>query len=334
MVDLAGYQAEAWRYDQQYDSPERALTIALLGLAGEVGTLQTSQKKIIRDGPVHLDHNQVAMEDLGDILWYVADVATWLGADLNDVAEANLRKIAGRWSPHEVPMPNSSIPVPGGVLRAPKSGIGPARVFDGNAPDGQRLPRQLEVHVAAFPCTDGSDHSSRVVPVHEGQLCGDPLGDNAYDEDGYRYHDIFHLAYLTILGWSPVVRALLKRKRKSDPIVDDVEDGGRAIAIEEGLSAFVFEAGGRANYFDGAPFVDSEILRLCRRMTANLEVSECTELEWEHAILEGFQAWRTIKDAGHAAVTCDLDARSLSIRPLTTAELDSHRLVCERAIAD
>ena len=42
-----------------------------------------------------------------------------------------------------------------------------------------------------------------------------------------RFHDIFHLSYAAILGWSPTVRALLRCKRKSDPRVDEVEDGGK-----------------------------------------------------------------------------------------------------------
>ena len=48
-----------------------------------------------------------------------------------------------------------------------------------------------------------------------GEKIGDELTDNAYKDDGYRFHDVFHSAYVAILGWSPVIRKLLKRKRKS-----------------------------------------------------------------------------------------------------------------------
>jgi hypothetical protein len=163
--------------------------------------------------------------------------------------------------------------------------------------------------------------------------CGNVLGDNAYGDDGYRYHDAFHLAYLSVLGWSPVQRALLHRKRKATPQVDDVEDGGRAIAIEEGIAAFVFEAATRASFFDGVSHVDSEILRLCRRITANLEVGICTDLEWERAILDGFRVWRLLREHGHGSVQCDLDARVIDARPLTATELAEHAEVCARAIA-
>jgi hypothetical protein len=43
---------------------------------------------------------------------------------------------------------------------------------------------------------------------------GDPLTDNSHRPDGYRFHDVFHMSYAVHLGWSPVLRALLKLKRK------------------------------------------------------------------------------------------------------------------------
>ena len=42
------------------------------------------------------------------------------------------------------------------------------------------------------------------------------------------FHDVFHLAYAAVLGWSPTTRALLKIKRKSRPEIDENEDGARA----------------------------------------------------------------------------------------------------------
>ncbi len=338
MMDFDDYQTEAWAYDQQREGDQgRALTIALLGLGGEVGTLQTNQKKLVRDGPVHLDRHALVVEDLGDILWYIADTATWLGVGLDEVARANLSKIAARWPRHTSQPSAISSSLPAAVPSSPTHRIGPARLFDGaDVPDSQRLPRRLEVHIAPFPHsdTDTDGLPPRVLPVHDGRPCGDPLGDNAYREDGYRYHDVFHLAYLAILGWSPVMRALLKRKRKASPLVDNVEDGGRAIAIEEGLSAFIFEAAGRASYFTSASLVDSEILRLCRRMTANLEVGLCTEMEWERAILDGFRAWRAVREHGDGSVVCDLDARTLVVRPLTATERARHAQVWAPAIGD
>ncbi|WP_440104136.1 hypothetical protein [Streptosporangium sp. H16] len=330
-MDFETYQAEAWRYDQHPDEPERALTVALLGLGGEVGSLQTNQKKIVRDGAIYIDSRSLMIEDLGDVLWYIADTASWLGVSLDEIAKANLEKIRARWASHSRPMPYGTAPVP--LLPEPgrHGGLGPAHLFDGAHPNrDERLPRRLEVHLATVPITVTPDVSPRVLPVWGERPCGNILGDNSYDDDGYRYHDAFHLAYLAILGWSPVFRALLGRKRKATPLIDDVEDGGRSIAIEEGLSAFIFEAASRAGYFEGAECVDGDILRLCRRMTANLEVRKCADLEWERTILEGFSVWRLVRSYGHAAICCDLDARTISARPLTKSERAHHAEICRK----
>src|SRR5258705_9469438 len=65
---------------------------------------------------------------------------------------------------------------------------------------------------------------------------GDVISDNAYENDYYRYHDIFHYTFATMLEWSPCTRAMMKRKRKSDPVIDEVEDGARATITEEAIS--------------------------------------------------------------------------------------------------
>ncbi len=77
------------------------------------------------------------------------------------------------------------------------------------------------------------------------------MDDNAHEADGYRFHDVFHLAFMATFGWSPVIRALLKRKRKSNPAIDNVEDGARAIIIEEAISAMVYEHAKDHNFYEG-----------------------------------------------------------------------------------
>ncbi|MFX5743284.1 pyrophosphatase, partial [Acinetobacter baumannii] len=61
-----------------------------------------------------------------------------------------------------------------------------------------------------------------------GVFVGDRLTDNAAEPDDYRFHDVFHYAYIAVLGWSPVIRSLLRLKRKSVPKIDEVDDGARA----------------------------------------------------------------------------------------------------------
>ncbi len=85
-------------------------------------------------------------------------------------------------------------------------------------------------------------------------------------KDGYGYHDVIHLAFAAVLGWSPLVRKMLKAKRKSDPKVDQVEDGGRAIATEEGLSAMIFAYARDYNFLEGKSSVSTELLRMIKNM--------------------------------------------------------------------
>jgi len=207
--------------------------------------------------------------------------------------------------------------------------LGAARNFDGNHPQpAERLPRQLDVHIAPVPVDLAGDTVPKILPVWNGRPCGDMLSDNAYEDDGYRYHDAFHLAYLAVLGWSPVMRALLRRKRKAVSRIDQVEDGGRAIAIEEAISVVVFEAASRSNYFKAARHIDPATTDICRRLTSHLEVFVCTAREWERAILDGYAAWRILREQGSGAILCDLDTRSISARPLTSRELKAHTDVC------
>jgi NTP pyrophosphatase (non-canonical NTP hydrolase) len=69
-----------------------------LGLAGEGGEVANQVKKIIRDdgGKITPERKAAILKELGDVLWYVADIATELGADLSTVAFANLDKLYDR----------------------------------------------------------------------------------------------------------------------------------------------------------------------------------------------------------------------------------------------
>ena len=146
-----------------------------------------------------------------------------------------------------------------------------------------------------------------------GQAFGHALRDNRYEDDGYRFHDIFHLTYASVLGWSPSLRALLRRKRKSDPRVDEVEDGGRAIVIEEGISAMVFSYAERRGFLDGAEAVNYELLRTIRDMASHLEVRCRTEGDWEHAILRGFEIWRQVRAKGKGRLRANLDNGTIDL---------------------
>lgn len=65
-----------------------------LGMAGEAGEIANKVKKVMRDKK-QLDIEDIKHE-LGDVLWYVAGLATLLNIDLKDVAEANIEKLKDR----------------------------------------------------------------------------------------------------------------------------------------------------------------------------------------------------------------------------------------------
>lgn len=65
-----------------------------MGMTGEAGEIANKVKKIMRDARA-IDREDLAKE-IGDVLWYVAGICTVLDLDLDDVAEANLKKLADR----------------------------------------------------------------------------------------------------------------------------------------------------------------------------------------------------------------------------------------------
>ncbi len=69
-----------------------------LGLCGEAGEVADKVKKVIRDdNGVFSDPVRESLKlELGDVLWYVAQLASELGFDLDTIARANLEKLASR----------------------------------------------------------------------------------------------------------------------------------------------------------------------------------------------------------------------------------------------
>lgn len=234
-------------------------------------------------------------EELGDVLWYVATLADRFDLDLGDIAVASLYKAADRWKP-----------TPGEPV-----------MFDDGYPAGEQLPRTA--HFTLTPQT-GKDGRILINLRCDDVLIGDPLTDASHIEDDYRLHDIFHIAYAAVLGWSPVLRSLMKRKRKSNPEVDEAEDGGRAIAIEEGISALVFSYAARHQYLEDIRHVDHELLTTIGNMVSHLEVSTRRAADWEKAIITGFTAWRHLRaQGGHGSLELDMHARTLTVRDMTTS---------------
>ena len=98
-MDINHYQHGA-RATASYPNVGQNPIYPTLGLTGEAGEVADKVKKVLRDqqGVFDLDTRQAIKLELGDVLWYVAQLASELGFDLEDVAQANLDKLASRAS--------------------------------------------------------------------------------------------------------------------------------------------------------------------------------------------------------------------------------------------
>jgi hypothetical protein len=106
------------------------------------------------------------------------------------------------------------------------------------------------------------------------------------------------------------------KKRRSDPIIDATEDGGRATVIEEGIAAYIFNYGEAHHDLDGVVNVDFEVLKTVKSMTQRLEVKTRSWNDWERAILGAYAVFRQLKASRGGIVDCDLGARAVSFRAL------------------
>lgn len=184
--------------------------------------------------------------------------------------------------------------------------------FDDDFPPGEHIPRYLDVTLRATP----GPYGDAVRMTVNGFPVGDPLTDNAWSETGYRWHDTLHLAHAACLGWSPVFRGLARLKRRSDPLVDHVEDGGRAAVADEAIAWAVFcHARRRGWYADRSP--DADLLEYVQEMTYELEVSARSRDEWAHAIRTGLGCLRAAWVHGGGVLHGNLITRTLTFTPLT-----------------
>ena len=74
------------------------LVYPTLGLVGEAGEMANKVKKILRDKSGELDEEtrQNLIDELGDVLWYVAALATDLKTNLSEIAFRNIEKLISR----------------------------------------------------------------------------------------------------------------------------------------------------------------------------------------------------------------------------------------------
>ncbi|RMA66555.1 MazG nucleotide pyrophosphohydrolase domain-containing protein [Ulvibacter antarcticus] len=284
------YQEKS-KLTNQFVDIERSLTSSIWNLTETIGMLSRLFDEKGRHQNINeVEHNKKMAEKLGDILWYVSNAANCLDLELESVALDNIEKCNKRWGNK-------------------KSNL---KLFDDGYPVDQQLPRKTSFRI------DEDDRGKvRVsIDLKDGgsiQL-GSRVTDNSFSDDGYRFHDVIHLSFMTILGWSPVMRSLLSRKRKDNPVIDEVEDGARAANLEEAVSAMIYEQASDLDYFTREKYVPFDLLKWIERITRSLEVSNATYELWNEAIITGYSLWReTYKNKG-GIIDVDLNKRQIKYR--------------------
>lgn len=267
--------------------PTPAFEKTLLQLAGEVGLLITEHEA------GRLTNNQAVLADhLVAIMRTMIQASNEAGVTLEAAAVKNLNKIFDRWPPERI------YPAP----------------LDETAEAEEQLPHDLYVDVFERKVRG----QTYVFQRCNGLNIGDRLTDNAMTADDYRFHDVFHYAYVAVLTWSPVIRALFRLKRKSDPKIDEAQDGARATLIEEGVATWIFGQAAALNFFADAKVGDLpfDMLKHVRQFVAGYESERLPLWLWEEAILQGYAAFRFLREHRRGRLHIDTSTRLLTIETL------------------
>ena len=345
---LTEYSKAARQTDQFTETPKHTELLAA-GLFGEAGSVLAELKKEERETDAYPAYRNKLVEEVGDTLWYMVRLlsvlspsslvrlntaaisgsgctnsalengfdlgaaagnilsavqrrdddaavkglfAIWnalvnigIKVDLQEAARRNLHKVRSRW-----PENRDFVPL-----------------FDDEYIKEEQLPRTLDIEFRQI------DRGGRKIVLLRcnGLNLGDRLTDNIEHPDFYRYHDIFHFSYAVYLGWSPVIRKLLNCKRKSDPSVDENQDGARARIIDEAVSAIVFTRAKELQFYDGIGHVDYDLLKTIQEFVRGFEVDKVPLWQWEAAILQGYSVFRSLRCHDGGKVTLDILRRDL-----------------------
>lgn len=96
-MDFKEYQTKS-RETAMYPDLGKNFVYPTLGLSGEAGEIAEKVKKVLRDsnGVVSDEIRELIKKELGDVLWYVSQLSSEFGFELNDVAELNIQKLLDR----------------------------------------------------------------------------------------------------------------------------------------------------------------------------------------------------------------------------------------------
>ena len=259
---------------------ESAFEKSLLELAGESGDLA---KRYV--GGAYRENVDALRGDLIKFVRPLGLAASAAEVSLDEAGSRNIAKTQESWPTQPIFPP----------------------LFDEGLHVDEQLPRFLRVEVYEREVRG----KKFVFQKTGGILLGDRLTDNHLPEDDYRFHDVFHLAFAAVLGWSPTTRALLKIKRKSLPAIDENEDGARANLIEEGLSTWLFETAKRHQFFAHTPRLGLDLLKAVKNFVQGYEAHRLPLWMWDRAILQGYAVFRELQAHRRGIVTADLMKREV-----------------------
>lgn len=272
----------------QLNTPVMQFERTLLRLAAAAGSLVGG----IEGGSYDADKHAITaqLQTICELLIVASNEA---GVTLEKAALMSLDKSADRW---------------------PKERKIPA-LFDDGFPEEEQLPKFLSIDIYEREAKNGKHY---VLQRCNDIFIGDRLTDNIMSPDDYRFHDAFHYAYAAVLGWSPVTRALMRRKRKSDSRVDEGQDGARATLIEEGVATYIFGVAKEFDFFAGQKPGDLSFtfLKNVRQFVRGYEVDQSPLWLWEEAILQGNRAFRFLREHRRGTLKVDLIKRSMIVEEL------------------
>lgn len=320
-MDFDEYQQRAAETNQlPHNGPQNAVA-PMLGLASETGAILNVYKKFLRDKIDLASNADYLEEELGDLLWYTAAVATTFDLSLSEIAAKNLART------HDYFLPSNHI----------RKEIQNLSILDHEYPQGEQLPRRMvfEFTETRGPTGERTAHVRIVDAVPHafasgvgitddgkqvGFLLGDELGaeltDNSRRSDGYRFHDAIHIGFASVLGWSPVLRTLLHLKRRSNALIDHAEDGARAIFAEEGLATMLSQLAVRRLSFQTELSVDMETIDVAKAVVADLESANTPAWLWRRAINQSFLGLHRLEQHHGGRLIADLDERTLEFEVL------------------
>jgi NTP pyrophosphatase (non-canonical NTP hydrolase) len=242
---------------------------------------------------------------LGEIAWHLCAVASVLDLSMSEVIDKNVHKV---------------------TFRANRDA--PTTLHDEDREGFEQLPRRFQVGFVSI----GKGKSRMYL---NGRQLGDDLDDNYREDDGYRFHDVMHLANVAHLGWSPVVRKLMGKKRKSrNDQVDEVEDGARAQIVEELVLKAIHSEGkrladesnrspsdGPTPTFPARGAITFRLLKSLRGFVDGLEAWNNQYWEWEDAIFDGSAIYYKLRLERQGTVTVDMNARTIEYSPEVSLDL-------------